>query len=119
MVWQAQLVECNFILKRVRQSGVALDFDCLQCTLSGFSRLSETSALCESSRQSTQVIGIFAARKSHGLFSELRRSAPITNGSVRGGREKPGQIVANQRVVSGDPRSVLVLGDPFFVQSVS
>src|SRR5438067_12741337 len=79
-----------------------------------FLRLSETAALCESSRKGAQIIGIFAVRKSHGLFSELYCSIPIANRSVRGGCEEPSQIVARHRVLGRDPCCMLVLGDCIF-----
>src|SRR5438876_2462925 len=114
VIWQAQVVECNFILKRVGQSGVAPLLGCLKCLPSSFFRLSETAALCESSRKGAQIIGIFAVRKSHGLFSELYCSIPIANRSVRGGCEEPSQIVARHRVLGRDPCCMLVLGDCIF-----
>src|SRR6266496_474138 len=114
VIWQAQLVERDFILKRAGQSGVATPFGYLQCLLCGFFCLSETAALCESSRKGAQIIGIFAVRKSHSLFSELYCSIPIANRSVRGGCEEPGQIVARHRVLGRDPCCMLVLGDCIF-----
>ena len=88
VIWQAQLVQCDFILKRVGQSRVASPLRCWKCLPGSFFCLRETAALSASSRKGAQIIRIFAARKPHGLFSGLDCSIPIANRSIQGDREE-------------------------------
>ncbi len=79
MIRQAELIKCDFILKRVGQSGVAPPLGSLQSLPGSFFRLTEMASFSERSGKGSEVIGIFAAGESDSLFRELDCPISIAN----------------------------------------
>ena len=79
VIRQADLVERNFIPKRVGQAGFALRACDAQSLLRCCNGLCKPAAVSASRRESPKIIGIFSAGKVHGVFGELNCSIPIAN----------------------------------------